>query len=147
MITDLAGMRKLDDHSRISHKLNQETPDIVTWLPVLLTTTSSGNSVPAPAQLTNGTVGPLPETENGQKTLVEDGLVFRSPEMKRSLRRPKKKKMSKKSPKKISSEQNNCSSTSSNEDENSDSFYETLRKHRKHSKTSLKHNNNSTKKQ
>merc|ERR1712079_18732 len=144
-----------------SRKLDQPqdltVPDIVTWLPVLLTASSSSAPTASAAstasntaltaqsaqaastahqpQLTNGLIEvpscpaqpavmmagatassasmepniqtltteskiiPNPQDEqNGQKTLAEDGLVFRSPEMKRSLQRPnKKKKMSKKS--------------------------------------------------
>ena len=112
------------------------TPDIVTWLPVLLTASN-----PTGSQLKNEVRGPKDKTteataseaaaaknkvdENGQKTL-EDGLVFRSPEMKRSLRRNKKKKLSKKS-----SRPRTASGSSSDASEASDSFCETLKRHRR----------------
>ena len=143
------------------------TPDIVTWLPVLLTASNPG------CQLTNETSKETSEAaasttsttaitttasslasasasknkvkvddQNGQKTLVEDGLVFRSPEMKRSLRRNKKKKLSKKSPRPRNTTTTasgaggggGCSSSSSDnnsEEASADSFCETLKRHRR----------------
>ena len=118
------------------------TPDIVTWLPVLLTASNPTGSHQTGSQLKNEVRGPKDKTteataseaaaaknkvdnENGQKTL-EDGLVFRSPEMKRSLRRNKKKKLSKKS-----SRPRTASGSSSDASEASDSFCETLKRHRR----------------
>lgn len=118
--------RKLCSSSRVK-KLDQPqdltAPDIVTWLPVLLTA-SSANKINGPGQDTE---------ENGPKTL-EDGLVFRSPEMKRSLQRKKK---TKKSSANIRP-QDQHNSSSSEDSENSDSFYETLRKHQRKARTNSK---------
>ena len=117
--------------------------------------------------LTLSITDPQQDEQNGQKTLAEDGLVFRSPEMKRSLQRPnssKKKKMSKKSkhtnrpqdrPKPSShpatanpanGHQNHHSkSNSSSEDsDNSDSFYETLRRHQRKHRTSSKNSSSNS---
>ena len=129
------------------------TPDIVTWLPVLLTAskpgcqltneTASAEAVPTTTTTTTPTASKNKvEAENGQKTLVEDGLVFRSPEMKRSLRRNKKKKLSKKSPKRPPTASGSSSDTS--EEASTDSFCETLKRHRRPKPNT---NNNNNKKQ
>ena len=142
------------------------TPDIVTWLPVLLTASNPGcqltnetskeTSEAAAATTTSSTTAITTtlasasasknkvkvDDQNGQKTLVEDGLVFRSPEMKRSLRRNKKKKLSKKSPRPRNTTTTasgaggggGCSSSSSDnnsEEASADSFCETLKRHRR----------------
>ena len=136
----------------VQRKLDQpqdlKAPDIVTWLPVLLTASTSNSSSTSSSKLTNCSSAepqtksstekeqkPQPQngSSSGQKTL-EDGLVFRSPEMKRSLQRQKKKKLSK------SKKQNTeiCTDSDS-ETNNSDSFYETLRRHQRNKrKNSLK---------
>merc|ERR1711894_866796 len=105
-------------HRKLDQPSDLKAPDIVTWLPVLLTaSTSNSSSTASSAKLTNSSSAE-PQTKSaitnhtekdhhqppqngsgsgGQKTLTkEDGLVFRSPEMKRSLQRQKKKKLSKK---------------------------------------------------
>ena len=137
-------------HRKLDQPSDLKAPDIVTWLPVLLTaSTSNGSSTASSAKLTNSSSAE-PQTKSattnhtekdqqaesgGQKTLTkEDGLVFRSPEMKRSLQRQKKKKLSK------SKKQNTeiCTDSDS-ETNNSDSFYETLRRHQRNKrKNSLK---------
>lgn len=145
-----AGNRKLLSSKR---KLDQPqdltAPDIVTWLPVLL---STGSQTPQQSNLTNGCneapttnetqIIAQDEQQNGQKTLGQDGLVFRSPEMKRSLQRKKKKmKKSKNRP----ADPRNPENSSSQDSDNSDSFYETLRKHqRKNRNNSSKTNNNNS---
>ena len=88
------------------------------------------------------------DEQNGQKTLAEDGLVFRSPEMKRSLQRPnKKKKMSKKSkhnrPQDRAPSHPKSNSSSTDDSDNSDSFYETLRRHQRKHRTSKNTSSNS----
>lgn len=137
----LSSKRKLDQPQDLT------APDIVTWLPVLLTASSSQTAQQPQSKLTNGcneasttneTQIIAQDEQNGQKTLGEDGLVFRSPEMKRSLQR-KKKKM-KKSKNRPQDREN-----SSQDSDNSDSFYETLRKHQRKNRTnSTKTNNNNT---
>ena len=149
-------------HRKLDQPSDLKAPDIVTWLPVLLTaSTSNGSSTASSAKLTNSSSAE-PQTKSattnhtekdqlhhqqaqsgGQKTLTkEDGLVFRSPEMKRSLQRQKKKKLSKS--KKQNSPENVAAaanfSDSDSETNNSDSFYETLRRHqRSKRKNSLGH--------
>ena len=89
------------------------------------------------------------DEQNGQKTLAEDGLVFRSPEMKRSLQRPnKKKKMSKKSkhnrPQDRAPSHPKSNSSSTDDSDNSDSFYETLRRHQGNSPGTMREQRSKT---
>ena len=145
-------IHKPENSRKLVKPQDLKTPDIVTWLPVLLTasSTSTSNSTnsTASSKLTNSsvaeaqtkstasTVPGLQDGQSGQKTLAtEDGLVFRSPEMKRSLQRQKKptKKMSK-------VKSNPKEKVSDSDSDNSDSFYETLRRHqRTKRKNSLGH--------
>ena len=116
--------------------------------------------------LTLSITDPQQDEQNGQKTLAEDGLVFRSPEMKRSLQRPnssKKKKMSKKSkhtnrpqdrpkpshpatanPANGHQNHHSKSNSSSEDSDNSDSFYETLRRHQRKHRTSSKNSSSNS---
>merc|ERR1712029_51786 len=97
-------------------------------------TNSSSAEPQTKSATTNHTEKDKQAQSGGQKTLTkEDGLVFRSPEMKRSLQRQKKKKLSKS--KKQNSPENVAAaanfSDSDSETNNSDSFYETLRRHQR----------------
>merc|ERR1712130_940228 len=97
---------------------------------------------------TESKIIPNPQDEqNGQKTLAEDGLVFRSPEMKRSLQRPnKKKKMSKSKhnrPQDRAPSHPKSNSSSTDDSDNSDSFYETLIRHQRKHRTSKNSSSNS----
>ena len=148
--------RKLDQPQNLT------SPDIVTWLPVLLTTTShsaaaqprtpklplSSCEVTTPGRVYPGdpVEAPNGELEGKVAVVTEDGLVYRSPEMKRSLQRNKKKKLSKKKrvqdPPTVTRTNNNNPTSSTDESDNSDSFYETLRRHQRQKRASTKSNSN-----
>ena len=159
-------IHKPENSRKLVKPQDLKTPDIVTWLPVLLTASSSSTSnstnSTASSKLTNSSVAPEAQTksvaasaaasaasnglqdgQSGQKTLAstEDGLVFRSPEMKRSLQRQKKtKKMSKTQKTSAASASKTQDQISDSDSDNSDSFYETLRRHqRTKRKNSLGH--------
>merc|ERR1712051_318169 len=179
-MASMASMASTGSHTNISNTNGQQPqllprlhqPQLTNGLidnvpcPPLMTASMASNSRVSAAMVPVASSAPSMEhiprnpqqdEQNGQKTLGEDGLVFRSPEMKRSLQRPnssKKKKMSKKSkhtnrpqdrPKPTTAnpanghQNHHSKSNSSTEDsDNSDSFYETLRRHQRKHRTSSK---------
>ena len=147
-VTSTAAVETSGSLRKFNRKLDQPqdltAPDIVTWLPVLLTASSASNSTVTtnhkPQLSSSTTTNGQPEMQqlqNGEEVPKnQDGLVFRSPEMKRSLQRNKKKKMSKKKTRVQTPTKEKKNSTSSEDSDNSDSFYETLRRHQRKQRSS-----------